>query len=299
MKRRDFLGSAAATLLTSKLRAMQRSKSDKLRRLACNSWPFRGYFDTPEMHEYRDTKDPLLTQEQFPEFLADHFKIHNVEFLPQHFVDTEPATIEKVKAGLMKATSRCCNLMGVELPGGVYNPKANREALAKEVERWIEVAFALGSPSITIALTGEGPVDPHTAVYSLKQTVVAAQQRGIKVLFHNDDIRRESAETITAIVQQLGRGRTGTCPDFGNFATRSATFALAQLRMLAPYAFNICHSKDGIAEKGTFYADDFPASMKVMRDAGFRGVYSLEFEGVGDALEGVRKLMDVTLEYMD
>ena len=299
MKRRDLLRSAAATLLTSKLRGRQRSGSDKLQRLACNSWPFRGYFDTPEMHEYRDTKDPLLTQEQFPEFLADHFKIHNVEFLPQHFVDTEPATIDKVKAGLLKASSRCCNLMGVELPGGVYNPKANREALAKDAERWIEVAVALGSPSITIALTGEGPVDPHTAVYNLKQTVVVAQHRGIKVLFHNDDIRRESAETITAIVQQFGRGRAGTCPDFGNFATRSATFALAQLRMLAPYASNICHSKGGIAEKGTFYADDFPASMKVMRDAGFRGVYSLEFEGVGDALEGVRKLMDVTLEYMD
>ena len=299
MNRRDLLRSAAATLLTSKLRGRQRSGSDKLQRLACNSWPFRGYFDTPEMHEYRDTKDPLLTQEQFPEFLADHFKIHNVEFLPQHFVDTEPATIDKVKAGLMKASSRCCNLMGVELPGGVYNPKANREALAKDAQRWIEVAVALGSPSITIALTGEGPVDPHTAVYNLKQTVVAAQHRGIKVLFHNDDIRRESAETITAIVQQFGRGRAGTCPDFGNFATRSATFALAQLRMLAPYASNICHSKGGIAEKGTFYADDFPASMKVMRHAGFRGVYSLEFEGVGDALEGVRKLMDITLEYMD
>jgi sugar phosphate isomerase/epimerase len=299
MKRRDFLNSAAATLLTSKLRGRQRSDSDKLQRLACNSWPFRGYFDTPEMHEYRDTKDPLLTQDQFPEFLADHFKIHNVEFLPQHFVDTEPATIDKVKAGLLKASSRCCNLMGVELPGGVYNPKANREALVKDAERWIEMAVALGSPSITIALTGEGPVDPHTAVDNLKQTVVAAQHRGIKVLFHNDDIRRESAETITAIVQQLGRRRAGTCPDFGNFATRSATFALAQLRMLAPYASNICHSKDSIAEKGTFYADDFPASMKVMRDAGFRGVYSLEFEGVGDALEGVRKLMDITLEYMD
>jgi hypothetical protein len=68
--------------------------------------------------------------------------------------------------------------------------------------------------------------------------------------------------------------------------------------LLAPYASSICHSKSGIAENGKFYSDDF-ASMKVMRDTGFRGVYSLEFEGVGDPVDGVRKLMDPTLEYLD
>jgi hypothetical protein len=112
-------------------------------------------------------------------------------------------------------------------------------------------------------------------------------------------MKHESAETITTVIQQLGRDRTGTCPDFGNFATKSAAFALSQLRMLAPYASNICHAKNGIAENGKFYPDDFPASMKVMREAGFHGVYSLEFEGIGDALDGVRQLMNLTLEYMD
>ncbi len=296
-KRRDFLGRAvaAAVLASGKGRARQGS-DDKLQRLACNSWPFRRHFDTPEMREYRDPKEPLLTQAEFPQFLADNFKIHNVEFLPQHFADTEPATIEKVKAGLKKASSRCCNLMGVELPGGVFASGADRQAMAKEAERWVGVALALGSPSITIALTGEGAVDAHTAAYNLTPAVDAAHRQGIKVLFHNDDIRRESAETLTAVVQQLGRDRAGTCPDFGNFATKSAAFALSQLQMLAPYASNICHAKDGIAEKGKFYADDFPASMKVMRDAGFHGVYSLEFEGLGNPLDGVRKLMNLTEE---
>ncbi|MBV8905401.1 MAG: hypothetical protein JOZ22_17365, partial [Acidobacteriia bacterium] len=57
-------------------------------------------------------------------------------------------------------------------------------------------------------------------------------------------------------------------------------------------------SKDGIADKGKFYADDFPASMKAMRDAGFRGICSLEFEGLGDPIEGVRKLMEKTERYL-
>jgi sugar phosphate isomerase/epimerase len=245
------------------------------------------------MHEYRKAQYPLLTQAEFPEFLADHFDIHNVEFLPQHFADTEPATIEKVKAGLKKANSRCCNLMGVEIPGGVFTRGAQDQA-AKAAERWCAVATEVGAPSVTVALTGEAAVDSHMAAENLRPFADIAQRRGLKMLFHNDDMRRESAEVLTAVIRELGRDKTGTCPDFGNFATKSAAFALDQLRMLAPYASNICHSKDGIAENGKFYADDFTGSMKIMHDAGFRGVYSLEFEGVGEPIDGVRKLMELT-----
>jgi sugar phosphate isomerase/epimerase len=300
VKRRDFLGGAVGATLVASVPswAMYRSESGKLERLACNSWPFRGYFDTPEMHNYRDSQYPLLTQADFPQFLADHFKIHNVEFLPEHFVDTDPATIDKVKAGLRKARSRCCNLMGVHVPGGAFTRGADRRVLAKDADRWVGVAVALGSPSITVALSGEGPADAHIAAHNLMPIVEAAHRHGIKVLFHNDDLQRESAETLTSVIKQLGRDRTGTCPDFGNFATKSAAFALSQLRMLAPYASNICHSKDGIADHGKFYADDFPASMKVMHDSGFKGLYSLEFEGLDTPLDGVRKLMNLTEKYL-
>lgn len=250
------------------------------------------------MHEYRKPQYALLTQAEFPEFLADHFDIHNVEFLPQHFVDTDPATIEKVKAGLKKANSQCCNLMGLEIPGGVFTRGTDREAVANEADRWAGVAVALGCPSITVALTGQGPINSHTAADNLRPFVDVAHERGLKVLFHNDDMRHESAEVLTAVVSELGRDKTGTCPDFGNFATRSAAFALEQLRMLAPYASNICHSKDGIAEDGKFYPDDFAGSMKIMRETGFKGVYSLEFEGLGDPIGGVHKLMSLTEEHL-
>jgi sugar phosphate isomerase/epimerase len=250
------------------------------------------------MHEYRKPEYPLLTQAEFPEFLADHFDIHNVELLPQHFTDTDAPTIEKVKAGLQKAKSRCRNLMGVEIPGGVFVTSPDRQAIGNTAKRWAAVAVELACPSITVALTGSGAVDANVAAANLKPVVDIAGQHRLTVLFHNDDIRRESAEILTAVVKALGPATAGTCPDFGNFATKSAAFALEQLRLLAPYAKNICHSKDGIAENGKFYSDDFAASMKVMRQAGFSGVYSLEFEGLGDPIEGVRNLMRLTEEHL-
>jgi sugar phosphate isomerase/epimerase len=124
------------------------------------------------------------------------------------------------------------------------------------------------------------------------------QRQGLRMLFHNDDIHREAAEILVGIIQQLGREHTGACPDFGNFATKSPEYALAQLRMLAPYASNICHAKDGIAQGGKFYPDDFAGSMRVMREAGFNGLYSMEFEGLGDPIQGVRHLMELTGQYL-
>jgi sugar phosphate isomerase/epimerase len=250
------------------------------------------------MHHYRDPNYPLLTQWEFPEFLADHLGIHSVEFLPQHFPDLEPTTLQKVKQGLKKANSRCCNLMGVELRGGVFVPNADRNALVEDAERWLAVAATLDCPTITIALNGKEPPNAHIAAANLAPVVDAADRHGKKVLFHNDDIKRESAEILSSIIVELGRNRTGTCPDFGNFATKSAVYALDQLQILAPYASNICHAKDGIADQGVFYRDDFPASMKVMHDSHFHGLYSLEFEGLGPPLEGLRKLMNLTEEYL-
>ena len=187
---------------------------------------------------------------------------------------------------------------GLEIPGGVFRKDIDRNAVVKEADRWVGVALALGSPSITVALTGQAPTDANIAASNLTPFVDVAHRRGIRVLFHNDSLQTESAEILTAVIKQLGTASTGMCPDFGNFATRSPSYALAQLRMLAPYASKICHAKDGIADDGKFYPDDFAASMKVMRATGFNGLYSLEFEGLGAPLEGVRKLMDMTKEFL-
>jgi sugar phosphate isomerase/epimerase len=298
MNRRQFAKSTGAALLLGAAPAIAQSKppTAKRERLACNSWPFRAYFDAPQLRQFRDPAYPLLTQWTFPEFLADTFGIHNVELLPQHFADTSPETIQKVKNGLKKAGSRCCNIMGIDFTGGVYAPDADQKTLLREAERWLTVAASLDCPSITIALTGDQRPDPKVAAKNLKPVVDLAAHRGKKVLFHNDDMKRESAEILTTVIDQLGRTRTGTCPDFGNFAVKSADYALDQLRALAFFASNICHAKDGIADGGVLYRDDFAGSMKVMRDSGFRGLYSLEFEGLGKPLDGVRKLLEQTLD---
>lgn len=299
--RRDFLRLFSGMTLTIPVLAATRrqTREAKMSRIACNSWPFRGYFDTPEMHHYRNPRFPLLQQAQFPEFLADTFGIHAVEFLPQHFAETSAAYVAEVKRGVEKAHSTVVNLMGVEIPGGLYNPHLDQEKAMAAARTWIDIAVALGSPSATFPLGGKPPFDTRVAAGNLRPIVAYARKRNIRVLFHNDDIRRETAAQILEVMGYLHHAGVGTCPDFGNFAPRSAAYALETLRQLMPFASNICHAKDGIANDGVhFAADDFPASMAVTRQDHFRGHYSLEFEGLGDPIPGVRTLLEKTLAGM-
>ena len=302
--RRDFLRLLSGMALTAPLLAVRpggvaADRAAKLRRITCNSWPFRGYFDTPEMHHYRNPRFPLLEQTKFPEFLADTFGIHSVEFLPQHFADTSPAYVNEVKQGVTRAHATVSNLMGVEIPGGLYNPHLDRDKAMAMARTWIDIAVTLGSPSATFPLGGPKPRDPRVAAENLRPIVAYARQHKIKVLFHNDDIESESADQILAVIHRLNSPGVGTCPDFGNFAPRSAAYALETLRKLMPYASNICHAKDGIAPDGVkFFADDFPASMAVTRRHHFHGKYSMEFEGLGDPIPGIRTLIEKTMKGM-
>lgn len=302
--RRDFLRLLSGMALTAPALAAPRGRATagreaKLRRITCNSWPFRGYFDTPEMHHYRNPRFPLLDQAKFPEFLADTFGIHSVEFLPQHFEDTSPAYVDGIKQGLARAHATVANLMGVEIPGGLYNPHLDQEKAMNAARTWIDIAAALGSPSATFPLGGRPPRDPKVAAENLRPIVAYARQRKIKVLFHNDDIETESADQILAVIHSLKSPGVGTCPDFGNFSARGAAYMLDTLRKLMPYASNICHAKDGISDDGVrFYPDDFPGSMLVTRRDHFHGKYSMEFEGLGDPIPGVRMLIEKTMEWM-
>src|SRR5487761_1815157 len=149
--RREFSAALSLAALAAAWKAPA-GQAGKKSRLACNSWPFRGYFDTPEMRHYRNPRFPLLNLADFPGFLADHFGLHQVEFLPQHFASTDPAYIARVQAAVHRARSRVVNLMGVEVPGGLYNPRLDQAAAMRAARLWIDIAARLGSPSATFPL---------------------------------------------------------------------------------------------------------------------------------------------------
>jgi sugar phosphate isomerase/epimerase len=104
-------------------------------------------------------------------------------------------------------------------------------------------------------------------------------------------------EELVKLFKLVGPGRIGALPDFANFPDEPTREK--GLKMLFPYAQTVCHAK-GLefdaerAEKGY----DFPQAMEIARKAGFRGVYSIEFDGPGDPYAGIQKTLDELLKYL-
>jgi sugar phosphate isomerase/epimerase len=174
----------------------------------------------------------------------------------------------------------------------------NRRAALDAVKSWVDVAHTLGAKSVRV---GPGKVDPENlapTAESYKTLALYAQAKGVHVMVENHaGFGAEHPEELVKLLKLAGPGRIGALPDFANFPddpTREAG-----LKMLFPYAPTVCHVKgvefdaDG-AEKGY----NFPLAIETAKNAGFRGVFSIEFIGPGDPYTGIQKTLDELLKYL-
>src|SRR5439155_2889482 len=119
MKRRDFLASlvgaaAGAGLLGAKGLALRRSRSrgratrppnDKRSRIGISTWSFHNLFLRTRDQGVAATGKNLVLMD-FPEMIADRYKVHNLEFVAPHFASTEPTYLQELKGKLLRAQPR-------------------------------------------------------------------------------------------------------------------------------------------------------------------------------------------------
>jgi sugar phosphate isomerase/epimerase len=63
------------------------------------------------------------------------------------------------------------------------------------------------------------------------------------------------------------------------------------LAALFPHAFNISHVKDMEIDNGKVLRVDVDRIFAIAKKAGYRGYFSMEWEGTGDPYEGTRRLL--------
>ena len=100
-----------------------------------------------------------------------------------------------------------------------------------------------------------------------------------------------------ALFTGVGGDYIGALPDFANFPDE--TIRMKGLEMLLPYARVVCHAKglefDAAGNETKF---NFPKCIEITKKAGFKGVYSVEFEGPGDPYTGCQKVVNNLLKYL-
>jgi sugar phosphate isomerase/epimerase len=312
MIRRDFFmriaGGGAALALGGELRGDTKRhparavRSDKRYRISISTWSLHNYFQATRDKDFA-LPGNMLALLDFPEMIADRYKVHNLEFCAPHFASTERTYLQELKRRLVRARSHVVNMPvdidELETGGGLSDPdKEVRDAAVNGSKKWIDVAAAIGSKSVRCDPGKMNPEDLSPTVESYKRLAAYGRPKGVHVIIENHGgVGSEHPEELLRLFKQAGTEVVGALPDFGNFPdeeTRERGLAL-----LFPYAHVVCHAKgldfDSAGNETKF---DFPKCIEISKKAGFKGIYSIEYEGPGDPYEGVQKTLDELLKYL-
>ena len=286
MKRRDFLiGSATATALASGRAWGQAPNQAKLDRIGVMSLCFDSVLKTPA-----SPADPKKTVEviDFADMVAQRYGIHRVEFQQTDFFSTEPGYFQEFLGRIKKAKSRV-NQLNVEFANlniSTADPLLRLETIDL-TKRWIDHAVELECPRVMVN-QGTLLASVHqSAIDTLKTMSAYAKTKNVSITMEprwRADARNVPWETLVEVVKA-----SGTCinPDPGNFpdsASRAA--ALAVMYGLTAGSSHVKHLPDKFST---------PEAIKISKEAGYTGVYTIEERGFNspDPYVGVQTVVDV------
>jgi len=291
VNRRQFLLASAAAGTT-----LMKGASPADARIGISTWSFHNYFTTT-----RDNNASPLTGKpwnllDYPEMIADRYHIHEMEMVAPHFASIEVSYIKEVKSRLERAHSHLVNIPvdipELEMGAGLSDPDTRlTEKIITACKKWIDVAHDLGAKSVRCDPGKINIADLKPTVASYKALAAYGAPKGIFVIIENHGgVGSEHPEELVELFKAVGKN-CGALPDFGNFpdeATRQKG-----LKLLFPFAHAVCHAKGlKFDDMGIETMFDFPQCVKTSKSAGFKGVYSIEFEGEGDPHTGVQHVID-------
>jgi L-ribulose-5-phosphate 3-epimerase len=296
MQRRTFL---IQTVLAAASKAQTTTALSD--RIGISSWSFHNFFSTT-----LDEKLPKLTKSwdlrDFPAVIADRYHVHQLEMVAPHFESTKLSYVREVKSRLDRAHSHLVNIpvdiheLGVK--GGLSDPDPKiRETAISACTKWIDIAQELGAKSVRCDPGEMNRADLSNTISSYKKLAAYAGSKNLYVIIENHGgVGSEHPEDLVKVFQAVGE-HCGALPDMGNFpdeATRQRG-----LPLLYPYAPTVSHAKGlEFDEHGIERAFDFPRAMQAAKKAGFKGVFSVEYEGAGDAYIGVQNVVNELVRYL-
>ncbi len=311
MIRREFLTRLAeGTILTGALSSADILKAatggpapqagaDKLSRIAVSTWSLHNYFASTRENEFK-LPGKMLDLLDVPQMIAEKYKVHNIEICVPHFASSEAGYLQDLKKRLAASHTRVVN-MPVDIEeiwnkGGLSDPdKSVRTAAVNASKKWIDVAATIGSSAVRC---DPGKLDPKNlvpTVESYKALADYGKSKGVHVIIENHGgVGSEHPEELVALFKGVGGDFIGALPDFANFPDE--TIREKGLGLLFPYARIVCHAKGlEFDAKGNETKYNFPKCIEISKKIGFKGVYSIEFEGEGDPYQGIQKVLDELL----
>lgn len=251
--------------------------------LALSSWSLHRhlpYFGTGTWSPEQAGEEIAITA--FPA-LAQSYGIAELEICQSHLVSDDPAYIAIVAEAVRAAGCRVINVP-IDAAGLAQGDQTALDLL----RRWIDAAAALGSTAVRVNTGHLGALSEAEALANVvtgyRELAAYCADRQLSLLLENHWGLSAAPSMILAIYEAVGAPNFRLCPDFGNFAPEARTDGL---RAMFPHAA-IVHAKVlDVDEAGNHTAFDLAACFALLRESGYEGPLSIEFEGKGDERRGI------------
>lgn len=224
--------------------------------------------------------------------------IPGITFNDIWFKSWDQAYLDKLKAA---AKENGIQITGVIAEGNVVSDdESKRAAQMAEDAMKMRAAAYLGAPIIRINLgsTGrpedDGTVGVERAIDAFNQLLPLAKELNLKLTIENHGGVSKTADWIIAVIKGTDPEWVGSCLDFGNWPDDIRNLESAKL---APYAHYVHAKTHNFRPDGEDENKDYKTLLSYLKDAGYKGDVSIEFEGPGDQVEGVRKTRDLILKH--
>jgi sugar phosphate isomerase/epimerase len=277
--------------------------SDPRERIAIASYPFRDYLTPVDSGTTPGTAPH--TRMELKDFAAQvvaKFNIHKIEPWSPHFISQEPAYLAGLQTAFQNAQVSVVNI-AVDGQHSIFAiDAAERAAAIAESKSWIDVAVAVGSPSVRthVAAAKDSGPDLTRAAESLRHVAEYAATKNVVVNLENDDPVTEDAFFIGKLVATVKSPWLHALPDFANsLVVLPERQAYDALDGMFSQAYNICHVKglevNAVGEK---FRVNFARAFAILKHFNYRGFCSMEFDSPGDPYAATADLIKQTLKYL-
>ncbi len=249
--------------------------------LAVSSWSLRSHINNEMPWTGRPIRESEFSIFDFPGYVKETFGVGAVEICELQVPRPDAARLDQLRQALSDAGVRLVN-MPIDLGDISQEDAARRAHDLKLIKFWLDVAAYLGSPAARVN-SGSGSLEQAIEGYS--ELAKYGQQIGVRLLLENHGGLSADLGNVRRMLSEAGPN-FAACPDFGNFPEEVRYDGLA---LMAPQAA-VVHAKTyDFDADGTFDAFDFERCLRIVRDSGYDGYVSVEFEGRGPQPEGVQQ----------
>jgi sugar phosphate isomerase/epimerase len=274
--------------------------STPIDRVSVASYPFREFIAGKE----HKNGNPTIALKDFAAHVVEKFGVHHIEPWSPHIPSTDPKYLEQFRSATEKAGASVVDIAVDGKHSAYAVDGAEREQSVVFGKQWVDVAVALGSPSIRTHIhdSKDSKPDVARAAESLRRVADYAADKNVVVHLENDDPVSEDAFFIVQVIDKVNSPWLRALPDFGNSLAEHDSdpdFAYRAIDALFAHAYGISHVKENEAtDKGNLVHVDLARTFAIAKKHGYKGFFSMEYDAPGDPYKPTAELIKKTVEFL-